>query len=260
MLSVTASPLQSLLFMHLPRVWLTIYLSQLLLIPLDVIRPSDISAAFVQTQEVFGRLDVVFNNTGSGMIGEAESTADADTRALFEVNFWGIVGAVRFCWEVNPPGKCGILLQNSSISGFSAEHGLVQALSKHAVEGSKELLRKWNIKASPTLDSHHNLPADRSLALSTRSAFSSPGCSTPTSSPLPNFSPTYTESVTAALWDFYRGISTQGDPSKFAEMLYRSLSFFKSADQGATPRPCSSSSTCLATTSMHPVHQVMAKL
>ncbi|KAF8440489.1 hypothetical protein L210DRAFT_1058177 [Boletus edulis BED1] len=66
--------------------------SQLLLLTLDVTRPSDISAAFACTQQVFGRLDVVFNNAGYAMFGEVEGTPDADARALLEVVFWGAVG------------------------------------------------------------------------------------------------------------------------------------------------------------------------
>lgn len=102
--------------------------SQLLLLTLDVTRPADITAAFARTEEVFGRLDVVFNNAGTGICGEVEATPDADARALFNVNFWGAVdvsrAAVKFFREVNPPGKGGLLLQNSSISGFTGTPSL----------------------------------------------------------------------------------------------------------------------------------------
>ena len=48
--------------------------------------------------------------------------------ALFEVHFWGLVGvsceAVKFFREVNPPGKGGILLQNSSMVAFVGLPGI----------------------------------------------------------------------------------------------------------------------------------------
>ena len=101
--------------------------TQLLLLTLDVIRPSDITAAFTRTQEVFRRIDLGSCSVmlqGFGMFGEVESTSGADARALFEVDFWGVVGvsraAIKFFREVNPPGKGGVLLQHSSMMAFLA--------------------------------------------------------------------------------------------------------------------------------------------
>ncbi|KAI9568300.1 hypothetical protein HD554DRAFT_2191844 [Boletus coccyginus] len=186
--------------------------TQLLPLALDVTRPSDITAAFTRTQEVFGRLDVVFNNAGYGMFCEVEGTSDADARALFEVNFWGAVGvsraAVKFFREVNPPGKGGVILQNSSVGGFQAGPGVAfYCASKHAIEGfteslSKELPLEWNINICILQPGGF----DTNVLASTQV--------------LPPH-PAYTDSVTTVLRDSFEEGSFDGDPYKFGEMLYR---------------------------------------
>jgi NAD(P)-dependent dehydrogenase (short-subunit alcohol dehydrogenase family) len=96
---------------------------KLLVLKVDVTNPTDIHHAFARTKEVFGRLDVVFNNAGSVIVGEAEMTPIDDARALFDVNFWGAVRVsqetIKFFREVNEPGRGGILLQSSSLAGFA---------------------------------------------------------------------------------------------------------------------------------------------
>ncbi|KAG6374452.1 hypothetical protein JVT61DRAFT_4494 [Boletus reticuloceps] len=194
--------------------------SQLLLLTLDVTRPSDISAAFSRTQQVFGRLDVVFNNAGYAVFGEVEGTPDADARALLEVVFWGAVGvsraAVKFFREVNPPGQGGVILQNSSISGFSAAPGFAfYSAGKHAIEGfteslSKELSPEWNIK----------------ICILQPGAFYTNVIAAIQTFPV---HPAYAECVTAAVRDTFEAISFDGDPYKFGEMLYRLVT---SADNG----------------------------
>ena len=52
---------------------------------LDVTKPDEIESAFAKAKEAFGRVDVVFNNAGCGMIGEIESTTNDQARAMFEV-------------------------------------------------------------------------------------------------------------------------------------------------------------------------------
>lgn len=94
---------------------------KLLVLKLDVSKSSEISDAFRKAKEVYGRIDVVFNNAGYGILGEVEGTPEDVARAMFDVNFWGLANvsreAVTFFREVNPPGVGGRLLNVSSIAG-----------------------------------------------------------------------------------------------------------------------------------------------
>ncbi|KAF8551559.1 NAD(P)-binding protein [Imleria badia] len=131
--------------------------TQLLVVKVDVTNKTDITAAFAKAQEVFGRIDVVFNNAGTNFAGEVESIDEADARDIFEVNFWGAARvtqeAVRFFREVNKPIG-GRLLQVSSRLGLIgvAASGFYSA-SKFALEGLTECLvdeldPAWNIKVT----------------------------------------------------------------------------------------------------------------
>ena len=98
--------------------------SQLLILKLDVTQPQDIADAFAKTKEVFGRIDVVFNNAGYAIVTEVEATPEDVARSMFEVTFWGAERvsreAVKFFREVNKPGFGGRLLNNSSMAGLNA--------------------------------------------------------------------------------------------------------------------------------------------
>ena len=89
-----------------------------------------------KTKEVFGRIDVVFNNARVGLVGEVEGTPEDVARKLFEVTFWGADRisreAVRFFREVNKPEVGGRLLNNSSMVGINAFPGMgYYSASKH---------------------------------------------------------------------------------------------------------------------------------
>ncbi len=60
--------------------------SHLLVLKLNASEPSEITAAFAQVKETFGRLDVVVNIAGWGILGEVESAVDAEVRAMFDTN------------------------------------------------------------------------------------------------------------------------------------------------------------------------------
>ncbi|KZT57337.1 NAD(P)-binding protein [Calocera cornea HHB12733] len=131
---------------------------RLLILKLDVAVASQIPPAFQQAIDAFGRVDVVFNNAGMCVVGEAEISPEEEARRLFDTNYWGAVNvsreAIRVFREVNPAGVGGRLLQNSSMAGLGplALFGHYVA-SKHALEGftktlATELDPSWNIKVT----------------------------------------------------------------------------------------------------------------
>lgn len=58
-------------------------------VSLDVTSPADCAAAVATALDSFGRLDVIANVAGVGLVGAIEETPTEQARALFEVNFWG---------------------------------------------------------------------------------------------------------------------------------------------------------------------------
>ncbi|EIN11445.1 NAD(P)-binding protein [Punctularia strigosozonata HHB-11173 SS5] len=132
--------------------------SRLLVLPLDVTKPEQVSAAFARTREAFGRIDVVYNNAGVWMRAEVEGTTEEEARRQFEINYWGAlrvsIEAVKFFREVNPKGLGGRLLQVSSVVGVNPWPLTgPYATTKFALEGITDALRKeldpaWNIKVT----------------------------------------------------------------------------------------------------------------
>lgn len=92
--------------------------TQLLVLRVDVTKPEDVKVAFSRAKEVFGRINIVYNNAGQCLVGEVESVPIETARTLLEVNFWGVVNvtmeAIKFFREHNPKGMGGTLIQMSS--------------------------------------------------------------------------------------------------------------------------------------------------
>lgn len=108
----------------------------------------------------FGRLDVVVNNAGYNLFGDAENAEEEDARRCVETDFWGAVRvtrhAMRVMREVNPGagGQMGGVVMNvSSMGGRIAFPGnAFYHASKFAMEGwteavSKEVRPEWNSKS-----------------------------------------------------------------------------------------------------------------
>jgi len=123
---------------------------------LDVTSKDSVAAAVAAAVEKFGRIDVLVNNAGYGLMGDAEGTSDAEARAIMDTNFWGSVDMTKAVLsvfrDVNPAGDGGVVVQVSSMGGFIGFPGSAYYhASKFAMEGftesvAKEMFPQWNIK------------------------------------------------------------------------------------------------------------------
>ncbi|KAH8104677.1 hypothetical protein BXZ70DRAFT_608168 [Cristinia sonorae] len=131
---------------------------KLLVLKLDVTKKAEIKEAFGRGLETFGRIDVVFNNAGYGILGEVEGTPEDDARKMFDTNFWGAANvsqeAVRIFRERNPAGSGGRLFVTSSmvavhptllVGYYSASKAAIDSLTQALKE---ELDPEWNIKVT----------------------------------------------------------------------------------------------------------------
>src|SRR3954471_15564868 len=67
----------------------------LLVVTADVTEPAELMTAVEAGLARFGRIDIVANNAGYGLIGAVEEISDKAARALFDVNVFGVLNTLR---------------------------------------------------------------------------------------------------------------------------------------------------------------------
>ena len=114
---------------------------RLLAVALDVSDPSQISAAVDAAIARFGRIDALINNAGRGLVGSVEETSDAEARAIFDVNVFGLLAITRAVLPHMRAQRSGLVVNLSSVGGFVAWPGWgVYAATKFAVEAISEAM------------------------------------------------------------------------------------------------------------------------
>ncbi|MEH1868941.1 MAG: oxidoreductase [Nostoc sp.] len=110
-------------------------------VPLDVTDQAMIQTAVESGKEAFGRIDVVVNNAGYGLMGAIEEVSDQQIRDQFETNFFGLLNVTRAIIPILKKQNAGHILNISSVGGRITvpTMGLYHA-SKYAVEGLCESL------------------------------------------------------------------------------------------------------------------------
>ena len=116
--------------------------SRALALPLDVTRPEQIAAAVQAAREKFGRIDVLVNNAGYGYQATIEEGDEAEIRAQFDTNVFGLFALTRAVLPVMRARRSGNIINITSVAGLVGFPGSgYYAASKHAVEGWSDSLR-----------------------------------------------------------------------------------------------------------------------
>jgi len=115
---------------------------RLLLAELDVTQPEQAERAVATAVATFGRIDVLVNNAGRGLVGAVEEAGDAEIRGVYETNVFGLLAVTRAVLPVLRKQGSGRIVNISSVLGFSAKTGWgIYASTKFAVEGLSEALQ-----------------------------------------------------------------------------------------------------------------------
>ncbi|MEV5731369.1 oxidoreductase [Streptomyces pharetrae] len=113
----------------------------LLAVNADVTEPEQLMAAVEAGLAEFGRIDIVANNAGYGLIGAIEEISDTAARALFDVNVFGVLNTLRATLPTLRAQRTGHVLNIGSVGGFATAPAVgLYGASKFALEGISEAL------------------------------------------------------------------------------------------------------------------------
>ncbi|TCN56545.1 SDR family NAD(P)-dependent oxidoreductase [Flavobacterium circumlabens] len=114
---------------------------QFLPLQVDLVDEKSVKQAVETTVAQFGSIDYLVNNAGYGLIGGIEESSDAEVRANFDVNVFGLLNVTRAILPYMRQKKLGHIINISSVFGLLAGAGWgIYCSTKFAVEAISEAL------------------------------------------------------------------------------------------------------------------------
>ncbi len=108
---------------------------------LDVTDAAQAKAAVARAVEEFGRLDVVVNNAGYGLIGAFEELDAEQVARNFDTNFFGAMNVIRAALPILRTQRSGHIVNISAAAVISNYAGFsIYGATKWALEGVSESL------------------------------------------------------------------------------------------------------------------------
>lgn len=123
------------------------------ILPLDVDKAASVKRAVATILKRAGRIDVLVNNAGWGAFGAMEEFSDAEIRAQYETNVFGLLRVTREVLPAMRRQRRGRIVNIGSLAGKMTFAGIgLYCSSKYAVEAITESLRlevrPFNIEAA----------------------------------------------------------------------------------------------------------------
>ena len=114
---------------------------QILPIKMDVTNRTEVKLAIDETISKLGRIDVLINNAGYGIVGALEETPEQEFRNQMETNFFGAINVTQEALPHLRKQGNGAIVNMSSMGGNMSFGGFsAYSASKFALEGASEAL------------------------------------------------------------------------------------------------------------------------
>ena len=125
------------------KVFVETYPNQVLTLQLDVMVKPQIEDAVSKAIEKFGRIDVLVNNAGFGIIGASEAFTDEQMRSQLETNLYAPIEITRLVLPYMRKQGSGRILNISSVGGRVGNPGLtIYQAAKFGLSGYSESLSR----------------------------------------------------------------------------------------------------------------------
>jgi NAD(P)-dependent dehydrogenase (short-subunit alcohol dehydrogenase family) len=113
----------------------------LFVVKLDITNEAQAKEATEKAINHFGRIDVLVNNAGYGLLSAVEEATDQEVKQNYEVNVFGMLNITRAVLPYMRKQRAGHVINISSVGGLSAYYGWgLYGSTKFAIEGITEAM------------------------------------------------------------------------------------------------------------------------
>ena len=107
----------------------------------DVTSDESVRAAVGEALSKAGRIDLLVNNAGVGLVAGAEESSVEQAKSIFDVNLFGVIRMTKAVLPTMRRQRAGRIVNISSVMGLiPAPFMALYSASKHALEGYSESL------------------------------------------------------------------------------------------------------------------------